>query len=93
VSEEIIQTIADYYDIYPKQIKGKCRKREFVKARFLAMFLIRQETGFTLDYIGEMFSNRDHSSVIHAIKSINDALTSKFDNDVRRDYLRLKELV
>jgi len=92
ISEEIIQTIANYYDMYPKQIKGKCRKREFVKARFLAMYIIRHETGFTLKYIGEMFG-RDHTSVVHAIKMINNALGVKYDNEIKDDYKSIMQLL
>jgi chromosomal replication initiation ATPase DnaA len=37
----------------------------------------------TLSEVGRLFGNRDHTTVIHAKKSVNDSLTSKFDNEYK----------
>jgi chromosomal replication initiator protein len=66
-AEIIIAKVATFYGMANKDIRGKCRQRELVKARWIAMYFIRQQTDFTLKTIGDMFG-RDHTTVIHAIR-------------------------
>ncbi len=70
--EQIIQIISDYFHIPPKAVKAKTRKREVVQARHLCMFYCKQLTKMSLSSIGAEFGGRDHSTVLHAIKTVND---------------------
>jgi len=65
---EVIQSICNYYSVTEEQIKSKSRKRIFAKARHLAAYVL-QTKGFSFKHIGQMFGNRDHSTMIHAKKS------------------------
>lgn len=89
---KIIEQICDYYGVTAAQIKGKCRVRGYVKARFLAIFLLRNRTGLTLKEIGRMF-HRDHTSVIHAIKVINEVMSLKFENDYKDEIKKILEII
>ncbi len=60
------------WDVTVPEIEGQSRKREFMVCRHTAMAIIYELTGITLKGIGRRFNNRDHSSIIHAIESIQD---------------------
>ena len=89
---KIIEQICDFYGVTAAQIKGKCRLRGYVKARFVAIFLLRTRTGLTLKEIGRMF-HRDHTSMIHAIKTINEVMSLKFENDYKEEIKKLLEII
>jgi len=91
-ASKIIDEICEFYGLTQAQVKGKCRLRGYVKARFVAMFMLRTRTGLTLKEIGRMF-HRDHTSIIHAIKTINEVLSLKFENDYQNEIKRLLEII
>ena len=51
-------------------IRGQQRVRDAVSARQIAMYLIRSMTNLSLDEIGKVFDNRDHSTVLYSIQQI-----------------------
>lgn len=65
---EIIQSICNFYSVTEEQLKSSSRKRAFAKARHLAAYVL-QTKGFSFKHIGQMFGNRDHSTMIHAKKN------------------------
>lgn len=70
-AEVIIKSVCDYFQITRENIKGRNRKRDVVTARHIAMYLLRNKTDLTLLNIGKKLY-RDHTSVIHAMRKIND---------------------
>ena len=72
--ESITKTIASYYKLALGDIKGKSRKKEVALARHIAMFMSHKILKKTLEDIGEFFDNRDHSTVIHGIKKIQNLI-------------------
>ena len=91
-SETIIDKIADYYKILPKDIKGKSRKRHFVKARFIAMYCIKNNTSLTLKTIGDMVG-RDHTTIIHSLRTIENTLSLHYDTDLKYELTEIKRLI
>lgn len=91
-ADNIIDKISDFYGIANKDIRGKCRRREFVKARYLAVFFIKQNTDFTLKTIGEMFG-RDHTSIIHALKTVSIVQSLHYDTDMLVDLKKIKDFI
>ena len=91
-ANQIINNICDFYSLTPAQIKGKCRLRGHIKGRFIAMYLLRRRTGLTLKEIGRMF-HRDHTSIIHAIKTIDEVLSLKYENDYQYEIKKLLEII
>ena len=67
----IISMVAIYYKINKSDITGKSRKKEYVFPRHLAIYLVRQIMDLSQTQIGKIFGNRDHSTVINAIKNID----------------------
>ncbi len=70
--DSITATVADYFKLKPEQLKEKSRKREIVQARQIAMYFAKESTKSSLKTIGLYFGGRDHSTVIHAITTVND---------------------
>ena len=68
--EAIQQQVADHFKLTQEQLIGKGRKQEVVTARHVAMFLVRSLIGSHFTAIGLYFGNRDHSTVIHAVSTV-----------------------
>ena len=69
--EDVVKKVSIITGIKEREITGKSRKKEIAEARQLSMFLSRNIIGSSLSKTGLYFSGRDHSTVIHAIKTIN----------------------
>lgn len=68
----ITNAVAQFYAMPLGDIKGKTRKKDVAFARHIAMYMCHKILKITLEEIGEYFANRDHSTVIHGIKKIED---------------------
>jgi chromosomal replication initiator protein len=85
VSVDFIQkTVADYFKVSLEQMKSKVKKREIVIPRQVAMYFCKRYTQLTLALIGGNFGGRDHSTVIHALESVEDMMKTdvNFKNSV-----------
>jgi chromosomal replication initiator protein len=72
ISIEYIQKIvSDYFAISIEQINARTRKREIVQARQLCMYFAKKYTKLPLSSIGAACGNKDHATVLHACKTIN----------------------
>lgn len=68
--EAILEYISKYYGLDDAVIRGQQRIRDAVSARQIAMYLIRSMTNLSLDEIGKVFDNRDHSTVLYSIQQV-----------------------
>lgn len=68
--DSITKTVASYFKLTLGDIKGKSRKKEVALSRHIAMYMSHKILKKTLEEIGEYFDNRDHSTVIHGIKKV-----------------------
>ena len=66
----VIDEVARYFEIEPDQLKSKQRDKETVESRQIAMYITREMTGLSLPEIGREMGGRDHATVIHSIKKI-----------------------
>ncbi len=66
--------VADHFTVPVEKLGSKTRKRQFVIARQLSMYLAKNLTDKSLKSIGEMFGGRDHSTVIYSIKTVQDLM-------------------
>ena len=72
VSIDFIQkVVCDYFNIPIETMKSKTRKREIVQCRQLAMYFSKQMTKSSLAMIGKHCGNKDHATVLHACKTVN----------------------
>lgn len=91
-ARQIVDNVCDFYGLTIAQVKGKCRVRGYVKARFVSIYIIRKRTGLTLKEIGRLF-HRDHTSIIHAVQTIEEVLSLRFDNDYQEEIKKLMEII
>ena len=68
--EHIQKLVADHFKIRTTDLKSKKRQRAFSLPRQIAMFLSRSRTTSSFPEIGEKFGGKDHSTVMHAVKKI-----------------------
>ncbi|MFA4890202.1 MAG: chromosomal replication initiator protein DnaA [Candidatus Paceibacterota bacterium] len=81
---DIIRVIAQFYEINEKTMFEKTRKKEIVKPRQVAMFLLREDLNTSYPFIGQKFGQRDHTTVIHAYKKISGLIKKdeKLNNEI-----------
>ena len=70
----IQDVVSKYFQISIEEMKDKARKKEIVIARQVAMYFSKDFTNNSLKSIGFHFGGRDHSTVIHAVQSVNDMI-------------------
>lgn len=68
--DQMVEGVCQFYNVAKSDIIGKGRKREFMRPRQVSMYLIKNHLSQSLQSIGQFFSGRDHTSVMHAIKKI-----------------------
>jgi chromosomal replication initiator protein len=75
----ISDAVTDYYRISLDELRSKRKTAELVRARQVAMYLCRKYTSNSLKKIGDDFGGRDHSTVIHAISTVENNLDTDFN--------------
>ncbi|WP_035494029.1 chromosomal replication initiator protein DnaA [Glaesserella parasuis] len=85
--ENIQKTVAEYYNIKMADLKSKSRTRSVARPRQMAMALAKELTNHSLPEIGREFGGRDHTTVMHACKTINELRDT--DNSIQEDYTNL----
>jgi len=68
--KKIIQTVADFYDLKERDLLTTSRKKEIVKPRQIAMYLLREELKSSFPFIGRRFNGKDHTTAIHSYKKV-----------------------
>jgi chromosomal replication initiator protein len=90
----IQKTVAEYFHLKLEDLKDKTRKKEIVIARQVAMYFSKEYTNHSLKSIGYHFGGRDHSTVIHAVQSVNDMIdvNANFRDSIKdlKDKLKIK---
>lgn len=68
--KKIIQTVAEFYDLKEKDILMSSRKKEIVRPRQIAMYLLRMDLKNSFPFIGRKFGGKDHTTAIHSCQKI-----------------------
>ena len=90
INVELIQNlVASHFNLNIQELLSPRRSRSLARPRQIAMYLAKQHTTNSLPDIGRKFSNRDHTTVIHAVKKIDELL--KKDDDIRKSVTELKK--
>jgi len=69
-AKKIIEVVAQFYDLREKEIISSSRKKEIVKPRQIAMYLLREELKSSFPFIGRRFGGKDHTTAIYAFEKI-----------------------
>ena len=73
----ILEATSEVFDFTLDQITGGSRRRPLVDARQIAMYVTRNMTDLSYPEIGRAFGNRDHTTVIHAVRKIEHHMTER----------------
>jgi chromosomal replication initiator protein len=90
--KKIIETVAKFYNLEEKNLFDLTRRKEIVKPRQVAMFLLRKELKYSFPAIARKFGGKDHTTVIYAYKKIqreseeNNKLTDELNLIKQRVY-------
>ena len=87
--ESIQNLVAAHFNLNIKEMLSARRSRSLARPRQIAMYLAKQHTTNSLPDIGRKFSNRDHTTVIHAVKKIDELI--KNDNDIKQSVIEIKK--
>ena len=72
--EEIQRGVAEFYRVGLADLVGKRRTQNIANARQVAMYICRRNTTYSYPEIGALFGGRDHSTVIHSVKSVEERI-------------------
>lgn len=85
--ENIQKTVAEYYKIRQSELLSKTRSRSVARPRQVAMSLSKELTNHSLPEIGDKFGGRDHTTVLHACRKVQELRAS--DSRIEEDYSNL----
>jgi chromosomal replication initiator protein len=85
---DIIEQVAEHFHLEKGDLLSRSRKQTVAQARQIAMYLCRELTDESYDHIGSRFGGRDHSTVIHAYRKIEESLES--DEELQDDISSLQ---
>ncbi len=82
--QNILDTVSGYYGLKLTELLSKRRHKSVALPRQIGMYLARKHTRFSLGEIGGYFGGRDHTTVMHAVKTINGKRTddTRLDQDI-----------
>jgi chromosomal replication initiator protein len=89
--ERIVLAVSDYYDVDLESLRGHKRDRAIVVPRQIAMYLMREETDVSLLRIGAELGGRDHSTVLHACRKIDQEVAR--NEELRRELAAVREAI
>ena len=89
--ENIQRVVAEYYNIRVSDLHSKRRSRSITRPRQVAMSISKELTKNSLPEIGDLFGGRDHTTVIHACKKVDELKSS--DIKIMEDYNNIKRLL
>ena len=90
INIEFIQNlVASHFNLNIQELLSPRRSRSLARPRQIAMYLAKQHTINSLPDIGRKFSNRDHTTVIHAVKKIEELI--KNNNEIKQNIGEIKK--
>src|SRR5687767_6046866 len=69
--QQIFDAVTKYYNVRPADLQSKKRHKSIAFPRQVCMFLARRHTRYSLEEIGGYFGGRDHTTVLHAVRTID----------------------
>jgi len=72
--KKLISIIANYYNIDEENVYKKSRKKEYVRPRQIAMYLLREDFNYSFPNIGDKIGRRDHTTAMHSYEKIKEEI-------------------
>ena len=89
--DKIQNVVSNYFNIALTEMLSQRRSRPLARPRQIAMYLAKKMTTRSLPEIGRRFANRDHTTVIHAVKTIT--RLSEQDDEMKKNISQIKSLL
>jgi chromosomal replication initiator protein len=89
--DRIQNTVSNFFNIPLAEMLSQRRSRPLARPRQIAMYLAKKMTTRSLPEIGRRFANRDHTTVIHAVKTI--IRLSEKDDEMKRNVEQIRNLL
>ena len=89
--DKIQNIVSNYFNISLSEMLSQRRSRPLARPRQIAMYLSKKMTTRSLPEIGRRFANRDHTTVIHAVKTIS--RLSEQDDEMKKNINQIKSLL
>ena len=89
--DKIQNAVSNYFNISLTDMLSQRRSRPLARPRQVAMYLSKKLTTRSLPEIGRRFANRDHTTVIHAVKTITKL--SESDEEMKKNLIQIKGLL
>lgn len=89
--EDIIKTISHFYNLDESLIYEKTRRKEIVRARQVAMYLLREDFNISFPLIGRKMGGRDHTTVIHSCDKIKEELET--DTELAQEIEQIRAML
>ena len=86
--DDIVEKVCTHYNVTTAAVNSKSRKREYVVARQVTMYLAQKYTKMPASRIGKLVGNRDHSTVIHSCSKVEERL--KIDHEFSDEILSIE---
>ena len=87
--ESIQNLVASYFNLNIQEMLSPRRSRSLARPRQIAMYLAKKYTSKSLPDIGRKFSNRDHTTVIHAVRKIDQLM--QLDESIKKNVIEIKK--
>lgn len=87
--EEVIEGVARFYNLKAEDLRSPRRKKELVLPRQMAIYLAREESGISLQKIGEALGGRAHSTILHGYEKMLELI--RRDEELRKEMMLIKE--
>jgi len=72
--KKVLKVISSFYDLEEKDLLSNSRRREIVKPRQIAMYILREDLKYSFPLIARKFGGKDHTTAIHACEKIKEEL-------------------
>jgi chromosomal replication initiator protein len=89
--KDVLRVISHFYQIEEKSIYEKTRRKEVVRPRQIAMYLLREDCNVSYPLIGQKLGGRDHTTVIHSYEKIKGEL--KENKDLEQELKQLRAML
>src|SRR6185369_5763671 len=86
--QQILDAVTKYYNVRLSDLQSKKRHKSIAFPRQVCMYLARRHTRYSLEEIGGYFGGRDHTTVLHAIRTITEDV--KNERDIAEQLLQLE---
>ena len=87
----VVNCICNYFDLKKAIIMGKGRQKDIVHARHICMYLVRSELGMSYPEIGALLGGKDHTTIIHGVKTVERELAK--NENLRNELSQIRSIL